>query len=187
MYYGEEIGMTNVPIPPEQVQDPAEKNEPGLGLGRDPERTPMPWNSSPLAGFTTGLPWLPIGDHEAVNVAALEHDPASILQLYRNLIELRRSNPTLVSGALQSVTAEKNVLSYERTDDKQRFIVLLNIGLDPVTMTVEAGTVLASTYLDRVGQEVCAFIDVRASEGLIISLKTPARDLPPRSKGAVTS
>ena len=147
----------------------------------------MPWNGSPLAGFTTGRPWLPIGDHEAINVEALEHDPASLLQLYRNLIELRRSNPTLVSGELQSVTAEKNVLSYERTDDKQRFIVLLNISLDPVTMTVEAGTVLASTCLDRVGQEVCGLIDMRASEGLVIRLKTPVRDVAPSSKGGVTS
>jgi alpha-glucosidase len=171
MYYGEEIGMTNVSIPPEQVQDPAEKNEPGLGLGRDPERTPMLWNSSPSAGFTMGRPWLPIGDHEAVNVAALEHDPASILQLYRNLINLRCSNLTLVSGALQSITVEKNMLSYQRIDDKQRITVLLNIGSDPATMTVEAGTILASTYLDRAGQEVSGLINMRASEGLIIGLK----------------
>jgi alpha-glucosidase len=149
MYYGEEIGMTNVSIPPEQVQDPAEKNEPGLGLGRDPERTPMLWNGSPSAGFTMGRPWLPIGDHEAVNVAALEHDPASILQLYRNLINLRRSNLTLVSGALRSITVEKNMLSYQRIDDKQRIIVLLNIGSDPATMTVEAGTILLQCVFDR--------------------------------------
>ena len=67
IYYGEEIGMKDVPIAPEQVQDPAEKNEPGLGLGRDPERTPMPWDGSLLAGFTSGEPWLPLGtDHARV-------------------------------------------------------------------------------------------------------------------------
>jgi alpha-glucosidase len=54
MYYGEEIGMTNVAIFPDEVQDPAKKNESGLGLGRDPERTPMPWDDSASAGFTTG-------------------------------------------------------------------------------------------------------------------------------------
>ena len=178
--------MANVPIPPEQVQDPADKNEPRLGLGRDPERTPMPWDASPSAGFTTGLPWLPIGDHEAINVAALKHDPASILQLYRNLIRLRRSHLTLVSGALQSVAVEKNVLSYQRTDDKQRIMVLLNIGSDAQTMVVETGTVLASTYLDRVGQEVSGLMDVRASEGLIIGLRTPIRDVPLGSEGAGT-
>jgi alpha-glucosidase len=184
MYYGEEIGMANVPIPPEQVQDPAEKNEPGVGLGRDPERTPMPWDASPSAGFTTGLPWLPIGDHEAINVAALKHDPASILQLYRNLISLRRSHLALVTGALQSVAVEKNVLSYQRTDDKQCIMVLLNIGSDAETMMVENGTVLASTYLDRVGQEVSGLMDVRASEGLIIGLRTPIRDVSLGGEGA---
>jgi alpha-glucosidase len=187
MYYGEEIGMTNVSIPPEQVEDPAEKNEPGLGLGRDPERTPMPWNASPLAGFTTGRPWLPIGDHEAVNVATLEHDPASILQLYRNLINLRRSNLTLVSGTLQSITVEQNMLCYQRIDDKQRIMVLLNIGSDPKTMSVETGTILASTYLDRVGQEVSGLIDMRASEGLIIRLKTSGGDRLTGSEGRFTS
>src|SRR5579863_3395431 len=60
LYNGEEIGMRNVPIPPEEVQDPAEKNEPGIGQGRDPERTPMCWDESQGAGFTTGVPWLPL-------------------------------------------------------------------------------------------------------------------------------
>ena len=52
--------MVDVPIPPERVQDPFEQNVPGLGFGRDPERTPMQWTRSRDAGFTTGQPWLPI-------------------------------------------------------------------------------------------------------------------------------
>src|SRR6266853_4910625 len=104
MYYGEEIGTTNVPIPPEEVQDPAEKNEPGLGLGRDPERTPMPWDGSLLAGFTSGKPWLPLGpDHASVNVMAMCESRGSILNLYRRLIELRRNNPVLTHGAIEAV------------------------------------------------------------------------------------
>ena len=92
IYYGEEIGMTNVLIPPEQIQDAAEKNEPGLGLGRDPERTPMPWDRSPFAGFTVGKPWLPLGpDHATVNVAAYRQSSDSILNLYRRLLALRRT------------------------------------------------------------------------------------------------
>ena len=82
IYQGEEIGMTDVPIPPERVQDPWEKNVPGLGLGRDPVRTPMPWEGRPNAGFTSGRPWLPIGaDNAAANVAAQRDDPASMLTL----------------------------------------------------------------------------------------------------------
>src|SRR5262245_34154249 len=61
MYYGDEIGMRDVPISVRQVRDPFEKNVPGLGLGRDPERTPMQWNDSEHAGFTSGTSWLPIG------------------------------------------------------------------------------------------------------------------------------
>jgi hypothetical protein len=60
LYYGDELGLSDVAIPPAQVQDPRELREPGLGLGRDPVRTPMPWDGSRNAGFTTGRPWLPL-------------------------------------------------------------------------------------------------------------------------------
>src|ERR1700749_4853968 len=70
LYYGDEIGMHDGDIPPALVRDPAEKNQPGLGLGRDPERTPMQWDASPQAGFTKGIPWLPIAaDANEINVA----------------------------------------------------------------------------------------------------------------------
>src|SRR6185436_14956605 len=62
LYYGDEIGMRDVPIPAERVRDPFERNVPGLGLGRDPERTPMQWDGGAGAGFTTGEPWLPVAD-----------------------------------------------------------------------------------------------------------------------------
>ena len=56
LYYGDELGLGRRRIPPDRVQDPRELREPGLGLGRDPVRTPMPWDGSPNAGFTTGEP-----------------------------------------------------------------------------------------------------------------------------------
>lgn len=171
MYYGEEIGMTNVLIPPDDVQDPAEKNEPGLGLGRDPERTPMPWDGSTTAGFTTGRPWLPLcADHKEVNVAALKKDETSILHLYRKLIDLHRSRPSLVSGRMQSISAESGVLSYERRGHEDRILVLLNMSANSVRMTVESGTVLASTSFDRDGQEVSGTIEMNAAEGIVIDL-----------------
>jgi len=72
VYYGEEIGMPQVPIPPERVQDPFEKNVPGVGVGRDGCRTPMQWTSQPYAGFSTTDPWLPLASdwrHENVEDA----------------------------------------------------------------------------------------------------------------------
>jgi alpha-glucosidase len=171
MYYGEEIGMANVPIPQDQVQDPAEKNEPGLGLGRDPERTPMPWDGSPSGGFTTGWPWLPLGDeHEIVNVAMLEQDKSSILQLYRKLIQLRRSHPSLVSGTLESVSAENSLLRYLRSGDEDHIVVMLNMGKDAVRTEIQIGTVLASTQLDREGEHVSGSVEIRGGEGLVVSL-----------------
>src|SRR6185369_12806490 len=84
IYQGEEIGMEDVPIPSQAVCDPWEKNVPGLGLGRDPERTPMQWDASENAGFTTGEPWLPLSsDHHVLNVQRQRAEPSSMLSLYR--------------------------------------------------------------------------------------------------------
>ena len=62
MYHGDELGMVDGEVPPDKIQDPAEINAPGLGLGRDPERTPIQWDSSPNAGFCPPEvePWLPV-------------------------------------------------------------------------------------------------------------------------------
>ncbi len=171
MYYGEELGMSNVPIAPDAVQDPAEKNEPGLGLGRDPERTPMPWDESPGAGFTTGNPWLPLGDEcKITNVAAQERDDFSSLKLYRNLISLRRNNPALVEGTLDALHADHNVLRYQRITASERLQVLLNFGSEAAQFDTADGTVLACTYLDREGQHLSGFTRLRAGEGLVIRL-----------------
>ncbi len=171
IYYGEELGMTNVSIPPEDVLDPAEKNQPGIGMGRDPERTPMPWDCSEMAGFTRGRPWLPIGDdHQVVNVEIMERDETSILNLYRRLIALRRAHPVLASGGMRSVTASGNLLSYERVAENERFLVLLNFGQSPVRVATEAGIVLATTNGHRDGERVNNFIELQGSEGMVIGI-----------------
>ena len=169
IYYGEEIGMVDVPIPPDKVQDPAEKNQPGLGLGRDPERTPMPWDSSANGGFTTGTPWLPLGaDHAAVNVAALDHDPDSILTLYKRLIALRRSHPALVDGSIGAVEAQGAVLTYERRHGDACVAVLLNLGHCSERVAVGEGAILLSTHRDRAGETVEGAVTLHPDEGLLI-------------------
>jgi len=168
MYYGEEIGMTNVPIAPEQVQDPAEKNEPGIGQGRDPERTPMCWEDGPLAGFTTGMPWLPLGEgHGSVNVAVERKDGGSMLRLYERLISLRKAHPALVSGDLHERHVEQNVLRYRRSGAEE-IEVILNMTHEERTVEVARGTVLAGTHMDRDGQVVDGKAVLRSAEGVVV-------------------
>ncbi len=172
IYYGEEIGMKDVPIAPEQIQDPAEKNEPGLGLGRDPERTPMPWDGSPRAGFTSGKPWLPLGpDHASVNVATLNASSGSILSLYRQLIELRRNSSALIQGAIDAVEVEGNILKYERCQGNKRLAIALNFSHDSARVSHSPGQLVLSTHLDRMGEEVGQSISLRANEGIIVQLR----------------
>src|ERR1700729_1069376 len=150
MYYGEEIGMTDVAIPAAEVQDPAEKNQPGKGMGRDPERTPMQWDSSRFAGFTTGTPWLRLAAaHATVNVATLAGQGDSMFSLYRALIGLRNSNAALHSGTMENVASNGRVLWYERTGEGERFSVLLNLSEGTEAAASAAGNVVVSTHMDR--------------------------------------
>jgi alpha-glucosidase len=138
-------------------------------MGRDPERTPMAWDHSNMAGFTRGRPWLPLGDdHWSVNVEVEEGDGTSILSLYRRLIALRRAHSVLVGGVLRSVTASVNLLSYERVTDDERLLIFLNFGHSPVQAATEAGIVIAGTGSHRDTERVNNFIELQGSEGLVI-------------------
>ena len=98
IYYGDEIGMIQVLLSPEQLRDPLERNMPGLG--RDGARTPMQWEPSVFGGFSKHEPWLPLaGDFCVQNVFDQKQDQDSILNLYRWLMLLRRKTPALVIGS----------------------------------------------------------------------------------------
>jgi alpha-glucosidase len=183
MYYGDEIGMHDVPIPPDKVQDPFEKNVPGLGLGRDPERTPMQWDGNPNAGFTRpGVrPWLPLAaDFAQTNVAAQRDDPRSILSLYRALLALRRAQPALAHGTYHPVDAHQahdDVLAFRRRHLGLEFLVILNLSPNAKQLSIPGETdsdtwaiVDLSTHLDRRGESVSGTLSVRGDEGLILSL-----------------
>jgi alpha-glucosidase len=127
MYYGDEIGMRDVAIPKTEVRDPFELNEPGKGLGRDPQRTPMRWSGEPGAGFTTGVPWLRLGDDVATrNVATESTDPMSIWSLYRSLLWMRRASRALSAGSVRILGASDAALAYERIEGDDRIVVCLN-------------------------------------------------------------
>jgi alpha-glucosidase len=179
MYYGDEIGMHDVEIPPERVMDPYEKNVPGRGLGRDPERTPMQWSAEPGAGFSTVEPWLPIAeDHETINVEAERDDPDSLLSLYRRLIELRRGSPALEVGEYRPVAARGDVLAFRRVHDDERFLVVLNLGPHPQSLghalDGDEGMVVVATDRAREGQRVVATIELAPDEALIVRVGATA-------------
>jgi alpha-glucosidase len=145
LYYGDEIGMTDVAVPAALVQD---KMRAGAGgrFSRDRSRTPMPWDASPSAGFTAEgvTPWLPIGEHAKRNVAAEQADPASILNLCRELLALRRAE---FGGRLASYTqlpSQPGLWVYQTG----RLTVLTNFTGSPVRLAepvAELGEVLVST------------------------------------------
>ena len=174
IYYGDELGMRDVPIPPELVQDPHERNVPGLGLGHDPERTPMQWDAGPNAGFTAGTPWLPLADdYPTVNVAAERDALRSMLTLYRSLIALRRDAPALAVGGYRAA-AGGDLLAYLREGGGRRFLVVLNLGDAPQVFKpadpAVRGRIALTTHLDRVGETVAGTIELRPDEGVVVEL-----------------
>jgi alpha-glucosidase len=170
LYNGDEIGMHDVPIPPKLVQDPFERNVPGIGVGRDPERTPVQWSAEPYAGFSTTTPWLPLAaDYTTHNVADQQADPRSMLSLHRRLIALRRELPALSVGGYTPVHTDDDLLVYGRAAEGQRVQVALNLSHKSRQLRWESphARVLVSTHLDRDG-EVGDRLDLRADEGVVV-------------------
>jgi alpha-glucosidase len=151
MYYGDEIGMEDAVIPPELTKDKFERT--GDSGGRDPERTPMQWDDSPLAGFTNVTPWLPIGQNSAKkNVVSELHDPDSWLSLYRALLELRK-DPVLQRGTFKVVACDSGyVLAFERSVDGTVYYAVFNFAnaMQIITLPVRAKELRVSTHLGGV-------------------------------------
>jgi oligo-1,6-glucosidase/alpha-glucosidase len=166
LYQGDELGIGQVDIPPERVRDPREIRQPGIGLGRDPSRTPMAWDASPNAGFSRAEPWLPLHDDwRSRNVAAEGQDPGSILNLTRALLRLRRAEPALSVGAYAPVAGDGALLAYERRAGDSCLLVALNLGDKPVPLPVAA----------RGGQRLLSTLpgdaaELRGNEGLIVRI-----------------
>jgi len=133
MYYGEEIGMrTTDPVRKEDVQDPSGKTGWPQEKGRDGERTPMQWDASKNAGFSTAEhTWLPVPPSSAeYNVNAESHDPNSILSFYKRLLSLRRSEAALRDGLYQPLNGEDPfVLAYlrKKPGNGNAILVVLNM------------------------------------------------------------
>ena len=172
LYYGEELGLSDVAISPALVQDPRELREPGLALGRDPVRTPMPWDGSPNAGFTTAKPWLPLNaDWRSRNVARMTEEPHSILTLYRRLLAVRRAHLALSIGDFALLGSEGNVLAYERRRGAERLIVALNLSGRPYRLELPDWARDCWSLLSTVDDAVLVgngALLLRADEGVIL-------------------
>jgi alpha-glucosidase len=174
-YYGDELGMQDVPIPQDIVQDPQGIRFPGYS--RDPERTPMQWDASPHAGFSTVEPWLPVAANSTTrNVATQRDDPRSLLNLVRTLTHLRRDLPALQVGDYRSLdTGNDDIFAYVRSTPEQQLLVVLNFGADEqqldLTTLSASGDLLCTTYLDQTGLRDLRQLTLRPDEGLLMRLR----------------
>jgi alpha-glucosidase len=129
LYYGDEIGMRELKLRRDQILDPVGKAFWPIIKGRDGCRTPMQWDDSPQAGFSSTQPWLAVHENYPTrNVAAQAQDPASIYNLTRDLLHLRKCSPALQRGDMAFIhSGAKSVLAFTRTIGAESVLVLLNL------------------------------------------------------------
>ena len=177
VYQGDELGMANAPFAAitdfRDIQtlrfyaEAAERDEAGLPallaamarMSRDQGRTPVQWDASPGAGFTTGTPWLAINpDHTEVNAAAQASDPGSVFEYYRRLIALRHTDPVVTDGDFELLLADHpSVWAFLRRTGEAELLVAANfssdevvsVGLDPDALDGDWGG--ASVVLTSLG------------------------------------
>jgi alpha-glucosidase len=147
IYYGDEIGMLDTKITPDEYKDPFAQE----GASRDPERTPMQWDNSDYAGFSAKQPWLPVSDdHQKYNVASEQTDPSSFLSLYKALLKLRRGSDALKHGAYRSLDLGSDVYGFVREFDLERYTMVLNFSDKEKVINSRAikGKVILSSKMD---------------------------------------
>ena len=167
-YYGDELGMTNIDFDKiEDYKDIAAINgykkvakEGGnlelymkylQFLSRDNGRTPMQWDASENAGFTTGTPWLPVNpNYLEINVEKETADPNSCLNYFKKMVKLRKDNPVLVYGDYQIIQREHpQIYAYTRTLDGQKMLVLLNFSEQNADITLPESDALGEVLINN--------------------------------------
>ena len=172
IYQGEELGMTNVRLPLEQYQDveihnmykkrlaegyPEEEILRSIyAKGRDNARTPMQWNGQENAGFTTGIPWLPVNpNYTSINAKAALADPDSVFWYYKKLIALRKEYPVFVEGDFTLLEEEHpQLFVYRRSTKNEQILVVCNFSGTDVSWSLPGewttAEMLISNYPDQV-------------------------------------
>jgi oligo-1,6-glucosidase len=169
VYQGEELGMTNAPF--DRIEDfrdieslnhhaeavaagvPEDEVMAGLrAMGRDNARTPMQWDASEQAGFTTGIPWIPVNpNHTEINAAAAVADPDSVFHHYRRLIELRHAEPVVAHGDFTMLLPDdERVYAFTRRLGGTELLVLANFSSEdaPVALPEADGELVLGNYAD---------------------------------------
>ncbi|MFC3099880.1 alpha-glucosidase [Altererythrobacter lauratis] len=152
LYQGEELGLLQDDIPFELLQDPEAIANWPLTLSRDGARTPFPWSDEPLAGFTTGTPWLPLSEaNRARAVSVQEAAPHSLLKATRRLIAIRQANAELRLGRFELVQANRHVLIFRRTLPGSEVLCAFNLGADDAAMPPMAGRMAMLASINGAG------------------------------------
>lgn len=174
IYQGQELGMTNVKYHSISEYDDVktintynERIESGVSeeialkeawvTSRDNSRTPMQWNSSKNAGFTCGKPWIGVNEnYKTINVEVEERDENSVLNFYKKLIRLKKSNEALIYGVYDLILEEdENIFAYTRTLNNHKFLIMANLTEEKAKYIYEKEK-LNSKDLILNNYEVCA-------------------------------
>jgi oligo-1,6-glucosidase len=167
-YYGDELGMTNIGFDSiSQYQDIAAINgyQKVMAAGGDVEeylinlkfssrdngRTPMQWDSTLNAGFSSGTPWLPVNkNYKTINVAEEDADPQSCLNHFRKMVQLRKDNPVLIYGQYDLLIPEhEQIYAYTRELNGEKMLVMLNFSSEVASVEIPVSENLETLYINN--------------------------------------
>jgi alpha-glucosidase len=168
IYYGDELGIQDVPIPKSKLVDPSPKN-------RDSERTPMQWSDEAHAGFSDVEPWLPVAKNYKTNNASNQsQDPKSMLSLYRHLIELTKTHDELKNGTYETLDVKQpDIFAFKRVSAEGFVAVLLNFSNQSkiAKTSFKQASVLATSTMDLTRKlDSLDKITLQPNEGLVIKI-----------------
>lgn len=169
LYQGDEIGLPDGEVTEEVLRDPVGRRYWPHIAGRDPERSPLPWDRGPGRGFTTpdAIPWLPMHTPEGCDVATQRGDPSSVLHFTRDLIAVRRRHPELRNGRYESLPSPVGTWAWRRGDG---FVTALNLGEEHRHIEDVAGSVVIATDRRREGEGVHGAVGLAPGEGVLLRL-----------------
>ncbi len=179
LYQGEELGLTEANLAPEDLQDPF-----GIAYwpefrGRDGSRTPMPWSAwRPHAGFTAGAaPWLPVPPaHQSLAVAAQEADPGALLHAFRRFLAWRRGVPALVRGTLSPLALPEPLVGFVREHEDSRVLAVFNLSAAPAPVDLADFAAVRPCPESGFAPEIVDRTAILPAHGVLFAEMVPVRE-----------